>query len=425
MDVQLEETGQFGRKMSVTIPATEVNKAFEAVYRELAKNAQVPGFRPGKAPRGVLEKHYGRQVSGEVRERLIGDSLYRAMQDKKVSPIGTPHLHLGELASGEAFSYTAEFEVQPDIKLKKVKGLKVDKVTATIEDREVDEQLDEMRKQGAQLVPVLVRDTVENGDIVLVDYEGTMGGIPFKGGKAENALIEIGAEGYLKEFQDGLLGARVPGERIIQLDFPADYGVPELAGKPATFKIKAKEIKKKELPALDDDFAKDLGEESLASLKEKVRESIQRHKDRDAEAEQRKKVLQALIEANPFDVPESLVNEQAERMIAGAHARVQQMVGKKVELSPEELANLRKDSRGDAEFQVRSGLLLLAVAEQEGLRVDSSEINAEIEQMAERAGEHAARLRAAYNEPDMQNRLGYRLLEDKTVSFLLSNAELG
>jgi trigger factor len=424
MDVQLEETGQFGRKVSVTIPAPEVDKAFNAVYKDIAKNARVPGFRPGKAPRGVLEKHYASQVQSEVRERLVGDSLYRALQDKKVSPIGAPHIHLGSLAPGGAFSYTAEFEVQPDIEVKKSKGLKVEKVVAEVTETEIDEQLETMRKQGAQLVPVLIRDTVENGDVVLVDYEGTMGGVAFQGGKAENALIEIGAEGYLKEFQDGLLGARVPGERVVQVDFPADYGVKTLAGKPATFKIKVKEIKKKELPALDDEFARDLGEETLAALKEKVRESMTEHKKRETEAQQRKKVLEALVSANPFEVPPSMVNEQAERMIAGAHARVQQMVGKKIDLGAEELQKLRDDSKTDAEFQVRSGLLLLAVAEQEKMKVDNSEIDAEIEKMAEQAGEHAARVRAAYGEPEMKNRLGYRLLEDKAINYLLSNAEL-
>src|SRR5687767_8840040 len=138
MDVQLEETGKFGRKVSVTIPAPEVDKAFDAVYKDIAKNARVPGFRPGKAPRSMLEKHYGSQVHTEVRERLIGDSLYRALQDKKVSPIGAPHLHLGKLAPGGDFSYSAEFEVQPDIEVKKSKGLKVEKVVAEVKDAEID-----------------------------------------------------------------------------------------------------------------------------------------------------------------------------------------------------------------------------------------------------------------------------------------------
>jgi trigger factor len=359
-----------------------------------------------------------------VRERLIGDTLYRALQEKNVSPIGTPHIHLGELAQNGAFSYTAEFEIQPEVELKQVKGLKVDKVSANVSDEDVAEQLEIMRKQAAQLVPVMIRDTVEDGDIVLVDYEGTMGGIPFKGGKAENALIEVGAEGYLKEFQDGLRGARVPGERVVQVDFPADYGAAELAGKPATFKIRLKELKKKELPALDDEFARDLGAENLDALKKQVSDSFAAHKTREAEAQQRKKLLEALVAANPFEVPDSLVTEQAERMIAGAHARVQQMVGKRVSLSEEELANLRKDSRVDAEFQVRSGLLLLRVAETEGLRVDNAEIDAEIEKMASEAGEHGARVRAAYSDPDMKNRLGYRLLEDKAITYLLSHAQL-
>lgn len=424
MDVQLEQTGTFGRKLSVTIPAPDVDKAYDDVARQFAKQAKIPGFRPGKIPRGVLEQHYGTQMKSEVRERLVGNSLVSALQDKQLSPVGAPHLHLGDLEPKTAFNYTAEFEVQPDVKLGQYKGLKVAKVAVEVADSEIDAQLETMRKQAAQLVPVLVRDTVETGDVVLIDYEGTMGGVPFQGGKAENALIEIGGEGYLPQFSEGLVGVRVPGERVLQVDFPADYGVAELAGKPATFNVKLKEIKKKELPALDDELARDLGEESLAALREKVKTGIEGQKRRDTEAEQRKQLLEALVAASPFDIPPSMVEQQAERMIESAHARVQQMVGRRIALSDEEISNLRNDSKGNAELQVRSGLLLLEVAKAENLAVDNRDIDAEIEEMSRAFGNEAPRVMSHYRDPDNRERLRYRLLEEKVVKFLLENAEL-
>ncbi len=423
MQVQLEETGQFGRKMSVTVPAPEVDKAFDAVVREVGKHAQVPGFRPGKVPKSLLEKQFAERIRGEVRERLVEGSLFPALQEQKVAPVAPPHLHLGSLDRGTDFSYTAEFEIQPEAALQTYKGLKVEKIASEVTSEEVDAEVDTLRKQAAQLVPVLVRDTAEDGDTVLVDYEGTMGGIPFEGGTAQGALIEVGAEGYLKEFSDGLRGARVPGERVIEVDFPADYPVADLAGKPATFKVQLRELKKKELPPLDDEFAKDVGEESLDALKAKIQERLSEHKKHEALAEQKKKLLEVLVAANPFDLPRSMVEQQAERMVASARARVERMVGQKVPMGGEELQKLKDDNLENAEFQVRSSLLLLKVAETEKLEVDKQDIDDEIERMAKDAGEYAARVRAAYGDPEMRQRLGYRVLEDKTVDFLLNNAE--
>ena len=422
MDVQIEETGRFGRKLSVTIPADEVEKAFDEVAREIGKSARIPGFRPGKIPRGVIEQHYGSQIRKEVRDRLLSDTFVSTLRDRQLAPVSSPHLHLGEIERGAAFSYTAEFEVQPEVKLSRYKGLEVPPLAVAVTDAEIDAQLEQMRKSAAQLVPVLIRDTVEQGDVVLIDYEGTMGGIPFEGGKADNALIEIGAEGYLPELSTGLLGARVPGERIIQVDFPADYNVKELAGKPASFRVVLKEIKKKELPALDDEFARDVGEESLAALRTKVEASLAAHKRRDAEAEQRKKLFAALVAANPFELPAAMVEEQADRMINGAAARIEQLTGKRFELTESDKESLRKDNQESAELRVRSGLLLFEIAKAEGLTVDNADIDAEIDRMASAAGPEAPRMLSHFRDPDERERLRYHLLEEKVVQFLLDSA---
>lgn len=423
MDVQLEQNGTFGRKLAITVPAVDVEKAFDDVAKEVAKGARIPGFRAGKIPKALLEQHYGAQIKSEVRERLIETTLFPAMEEKQLSPVGTPHLHLGSLDRGTAFSYTAEFEVQPPIELKTYKGLKVAPVKVEVTDAEIDAQLETMRKQGSQLVPVLIRDTVENGDMVLIDYEGTMGGVPFQGGKAENAYIEIGGEGYLPQFSEGLMNAKVPGERVIQVDFPADYGAKELAGKGATFHVKLKEIKKKELPNLDDEFAKDFGVDSLAALRDRVKEGIDAQKRRDAEAEQRSLLLKALVAANPFEIPPSIVEQQTERMVESAQNRVAQMVGQKVDLTDEQRTKLRADSVGNAELQVRGGLLLLEVAKAEKLSVDNAEVDAEIETMARAFGNEAPRLSAYYRDADNRDRLRYRLLEEKVVKFILDAAD--
>ncbi len=422
MQVQVETISPTQRKVLVTIPAKDVDQAFDKAYKAVGKNAQIPGFRPGKAPRGLIEAHYGDKVMVEVQHDLVAGSLSKAMQDHDLSPVATPAVNPGKLARGDDFSFTAELEVQPEIHLNQYKGLHVAPVTVTVEEAEVEGQLTKMREQAAQLVPVMIRDVVQKGDVVMMDYEAFVGGAPLAGGKADNALIEVGSEGYLPALSDGLIGAKVPSEREVPVKFPEDYTAKEVAGKEATFKVKVKELKQKELPKLDDDFAKDIGSESLEALKTKIKDAVLAQKQRAADDERKNALMKALVAANPFDLPPSLVSAQADRMIASATMRVQQMMGQKMQLSDAELEALRKDSTTDAEQQVRAGLLLLEVAKAEELTVEPAETDKEVETMARMSGEEAHRVRAYYNDSEHRMGLVYRLLEEKTVKFLLEHA---
>ena len=422
MDVQLDKPSSFLRKVSITVPAKDVDAAFEKIYRELGKSANIPGFRPGKAPRSLLDKHFGGRVQSEVQNRLVSDTLFRAIGEKNENPIDMPKVAPGALAQGADFSYSAEFEVQPDVQLTKHKGLEVAKVDATVANDAVDEQLESMRKAASQLEPVTGRNVAQKGDTVVVDFNGTMDGKPLQGGKADNALVEIGGENYIPGFAEGLEGAEVPGKKTLNLTFPADYSVADLAGKPVTFEMTLKELKAKKLPELDDEFAKDQGEESLLALRGKIREELQKQRDASAKDEQRQNLLVALIAANPFELPPSLVRNQSERMIENATERLKQYTGRAIQLSPQEIEGLHASNAAEAEQQVRSGLLLLEVAKAEKLEVSDADINAEIEKMIENAGEQKERARAAYNEPQVRQSLSYRILEEKVVDFLLANS---
>ncbi|MEK7704547.1 MAG: trigger factor [Myxococcota bacterium] len=422
MDIQVEKTGPAQAKLSVKVAAAAVDEAFEKVFREIAKTARLPGFRPGKIPRGVLEKHYGDRALAEVQERLVDDSLGKAMDEAKLTPVAILHVHPEKLARGAGFGYTAELEVHPEVTLKKIDGLDVPHVEVVVAESDIEEQLETMRKQAAQLVPVLLRDSVQDGDVVVIDYEGTVDGAPLEGGKAAGALVEIGATGYIPGFAEALTGAKVPSERSFPVTFPADYGAEHLRGKTAKFHAHIKELKTKELPALDDAFAADVGEESLDALRAKVRERILTRKQREAEGEQRGALLKALVAENPVDLPPTLVRSQAARLVQGARAQVEQMVGQRVQLSQDELADLEKDSHESAEFQVRAGMLLAEVAKQAGLDVEDAEINIEIDKIAGSMGEQARQLREYLNRADERGRIRYRLLEDKAVAHLLARA---
>ncbi|MBC7793255.1 MAG: trigger factor [Clostridia bacterium] len=420
MDVSLDKPSSYLRKVSITVPAKDVDAVFEKIYKELGKTANIPGFRPGKAPRGLLDKHFGGRVQSEVQSRLVSDTLFRAIGEKNENPIDMPKVEPGSLAQGAEFSYTAEFEVQPDIKLTRYKELEVAKVDATVTDEVVDAQIEDLRRNAGQLVPVIDRTIAQHGDTVIVDFEGTMEGKPLQGGKADNASVEIGGENYIPGFAEGLEGAEVPGTKTLNLNFPADYTVADLSGKPVTFEITLKELKTKKLPELDDEFAKDQGEESLLALRGKIRDELQKQKDASAKDEQRALLMDALVKANPFELPPSLIRSQSERMIESATERLKQYTGgRAVQLSPQEIEGLHASNALEAEQQVRGGLLLLEVSKEEKIEAVDDDVDQEIEKLAAGAGENIERLRMAYNAPQVRQSLRYRVLEEKVVDFLL------
>lgn len=422
MDVHVEKPASYLRKVFITLPSKTVDAAFERIYRELGKSATIPGFRSGKAPRSLIDKHFGGRVQTEVQSRLVQDSLFKAIGDTNENPIDMPKVEPGALKQGSDFSYSAEFEVQPEVKLTTYKGLAIPKVETAIDNKAVDEQLEGMRKQAAQLVPVTGRNRAQTGDTVVVDFFGTMDGKPLQGGQAENALVEIGGENYIPGFAEGLDGAEVPGTKTLNLSFPADYSVADLAGRPVSFQITLKELKAKQMPELDDEFAKDVGEESLLALRAKIRADLEKQREEVAKDEKRQALMQALADGNPFELPPSMVRNQSERMIQNATQRLMQYTGRRIQLSDQEIQGLHASNAKEAELLVRSGLLLMEVAKAEKIEVADGEIEAEVERVVATAGENAERMRAAYADQNVRQSLRYRLLEDKVVEVLLASA---
>ena len=424
MEIQYEKTGPCTGKLSITIPATKVDEVFKRLYQKVARDAQVPGFRPGKAPRQILEARYGDQVRNDALEALVSESLFSALKEKDVPAVGRPSLAPGKLERGTDFSYTAAVDLQPEVKIETYEGLEVPNFTGTVADAEVDIELEKIRKQAVQVVPILERDIVQDGDLVLADFQGTQGGMPLKGAKAESTLIEIGGDFFLPGVAEALVGAQVPGNRRVPVDFPDDHIVGEWAGKQATFDISLKELKKKELPNLDDEFAQDLGEENLAGLRDKIRAGMLEKANASATRQRRKAAVEALIAANPFELPHSMIEERLDRMIVDAATRLRMMMGPRFDLGDLDLAGLREENRSVAEFEVRAGLLLMEVAQAAGIEVDDSEIDAAIAEEIEAAGEQAERARAHFAEEDARNGVRYRLLEDHTMKLLLEKAKL-
>jgi len=421
MDVQVEEAGTFYRKLSVTVPQLLVDQEFDSAFKRVAKGARIPGFRPGKAPRSVLQAHYGSQISAEVQDSLVQQHLPSAMAQSEVTPVARPALESVSLSKGKDFKFVATVEIQPDIELTKWEGLEIEKVEIKVEDAELEGRLDSMRQQQAQMVPVEDRSVVEQGDWVVLDYEGFIDGVAFDGGQAEGAQIEVGGGSYLPGFEKGVEGATVPSEIEFPVEFPAEYQAENLAGKTANFKATLHELKIKETPALDDDFAQDVGEDNVEALKEKVKAELVGQKEKQAKDEERQLTLKALVAANPFEVAPSVVDEQAERMINNAAMQMQQMMGYRPQLSPEEVANLKEENRPMAEEQVRGGLLLMEVTKAAEIEVVEEDIDAEIANLSETSGQ-ADQVKTHFKNPQERQNLRYRLLEDRTVDAILDKA---
>lgn len=424
MEVQLEKQGGCYCRMTVDVEVEKVDAAYDKAVRKVAKGARLPGFRAGKVPRALLEKQYGLQIEQEAMDAVVQDSLYDAMQQHKLVPVNTPSLESIELKRNKPCRYQISVEIRPEITVADWKGLAAPTAEVIPDEAAVNAELERMREQGAQTVPVEGRDVVEGEDWVLLDYEGSIDGKPFSGGKAEGVLVEVAGKEYIPGFAEGLRGHKVPGPCTVEVTFPDDFGAEHLRGKQASFAMNLRELKRRELPALDDDFAKDVGKSSLAELRQEIGERVQKQAKDAAEDTQRRKLLEALAEKNPIELPPSMVDRQVERTIQTMGQRMQMYTGRAHTFTEDELADLRSNARGEAEFQVRAGLLISALGEQENLVVDDAAVRVAIDEVAAGAGAQAPQVHAYYQKEDHFEELRFAQLEKRVMQLLRDNAAL-
>ena len=422
MNLKVEPQGPCLSKLHITIPAADVNQAFDRALRGVAKKAEMPGYRAGKVPRSLIERQYSQQIVQEAVDGIVKGSLFAAIEQAGLAAVAMPTLDFTPPVRGQDFIYSADVEVQPTIDLVKISGLSVPPLDDQVDPKGVASALEQMRNQAAQTVPVTDRTAVALGDFVLLDYAGSIDGEPFPGGTASNALVEVVEGEYIPGFAEGLVGGEVPGTKSVPVSFPGDYGAAHLAGKSAVFQMNLKELKHKQLPELDDEFAIDMGEASLKALKTAIGERLATQAKRDGENRRRRALLTALIAANPFEVPPSMVDNQVERIISDTTERMARMAGRKSQLGADELADIRSSSRDDAEFQVRSGMLLMAVAKKLELAIADDAIDGEISRLATEQPEQAEPIRQRYAAADGREELRFRLLEERIVAHLYAES---
>jgi trigger factor len=423
VQVHATESGPVRRTLEVEVAPERVDRAFERVYRELGRHARVKGFRPGKVPRSVIRKLHGGTAAEEVERLLVTQTLADAVEETGVQPVVEPAVEAPTPVEGEPFRYTVALEVKPEISLPELEGLPARRPRVEVDEAQVERELESLRQRNAPLVEEPEQVAAARGHVLTLDFEGRVDGQPFAGGTARGHELEIGAGRFVPGFEEQLEGARAGDDLQVRVTFPEDYGAADLAGRKAVFDVHVHAIRRRDLPALDDEFAKDVGDfETLDDLRERIRSELREAQERQAKTAVERSVMDALLERTAFEVGPGLVERQLRSRLQAAH---RQLEGSVPHASlHEQLARWQEEWRPQAEREVRESLVLEAVAREQGLSVDDETLQARIEEMAARQGVDARTLRKAYEERGLFEGLRAQLLDEAALAWLVARAKV-
>ncbi|WNS81790.1 trigger factor [Domibacillus sp. DTU_2020_1001157_1_SI_ALB_TIR_016] len=413
--------------LTVEVDAETVDKGLNTAFQKVVKTINVPGFRKGKMPRPLFEQRFGVEaLYQDAIDAILPEAYGKAIDETGIEPVDRPEIDVEQFEKGKPFIFTAKVTVKPEVTLGDYKGLEVEKENTEITEEDVQNELKDLQKRHAELV-VKEDGTVENDDTVVIDFEGFVNGEAFEGGQADNYSIVIGSGTFIPGFEDQLIGMKTGEEKDVEVTFPEEYHAEELAGKPATFKVKLHEIKAQELPELNDEFAKETDEEveTLEALKTKIQERLAEQKKNAAEQKLRDDLVEKAVANAQTDVPEAMINTEIDRMLQEFTQNLS-MQGMNLDLyyqfSGQTEEDLRSQMKENAETRVRTSLTLEAIAEAENLEPTDEDVDAEVTKMSEQFG---------LSKEDVQKALGSLegmkadLKIRKAVEFLVENSTVG
>ena len=410
-------------ELEIPISQEEIAAAEDRAFKKLSRNAKVPGFRPGKIPRKVFEQNYGSEaISSQAMEDVVPEAYTRAIREHDIEPVERPHMELLPHEDGKPLRIKAKVAVRPQIELKEYKGVSVEGSPAVVTDEDVERSLQALARDRGTLVPV--ERAARVGDYVVVDFEGKIDGVAFDGGTATNQTTELSEERFIPGFATGIAGMNVGETREVTATFPADYGKDELAGKDAVFTVTLHDVKEMELPPVDDEFAKTVSKnETLADLKEDVRKRLDVIAQNKSRKEVGNKVMDALLAAHDFVLPEVMVGQEIENMLGDARGFATRMG-----LSWEDyLQNagktedqMRSEFRADAEKRVKGTLIIEAIAKQENIHATPADVQAELQGLAEQYQQPVERIKQALGNNVLSLMDG--IVRSKTMEWLIDNA---
>lgn len=425
MSVQVENLEKNMVKLTIEVPAEEVEKALNTAYQKQKNSISVPGFRKGKVPRAMIEKMYGVEVFyEEAANTLMQESYPAAVEESGVDVVSRPTVDVVQIEKGKAFIYTAEVAVKPEVKLGEYKGVTVTKANTKVTAAEVKEALETERNKNARTVSVT--RAAKLGDTVMIDYEGSVDGVPFEGGKAENSPLELGSHSFIDTFEDQLVGHKAGDEVDVNVTFPEQYHAADLAGKPALFKVKVNDVTTKELPKLDDEFASEVSEfETLAEYKEEVKKQLEEKKANEAKRDQEDEAIAAIVEASEMEIPEAMIQTQCEDMVNEFAQRIAQSgltMEQYMQFSGQTVQGLMDQVRPEAETRIKTSLVLEAIVKAENIEVADEEVDAELEKMAGMYGMDVAQLKQYMGDAEKSS-MKNQMAITKAVELIMANVK--
>ena len=426
MDVKVEKTENKNEvKLSFTVEAEKFEEAMKKVYSKTAKYFNIPGFRKGKAPMQLVERQYGSEIFYEdAFNELVPDLYDEAIKENNIEAVSKPDIDITQMEKGKDLIFTATVQTKPEVKLGKYKGIEIKKIEYNVSDEEINHELGHMQERNSRLISVEDRP-VEEGDITVIDFEGFVDGVPFEGGKAENHELEIGSKTFIPGFEDQIVGMKIDEERDINVKFPEEYFSKDLAGKDATFKVKLHEIKKKELPELDDEFAKDVSEfDTLDELKKSIKEKIEEENKNKEKYETEEEAIKTVCENTEIDIPSGMIELEIDNMIKDIEARLSYQ-GLKLEQYLQMMGKTESEMRTEFEEQakrsVKSRLVLEAIATAEDTLPTDEEVTEKIKEMAKQYNRDEKEL---LENEQLKSYLADSMKTEKAIDFIVKNAKI-
>lgn len=427
MSVQVEKQEKNMAKLTVEVPAEQFVDAIKKAYNKNKNRFNVPGFRRGKAPQMMIEKMYGVGVFYEdAADEAINETYAEAMKESGLDIVSRPEITIEQIEKGKAFIYTATVAVKPEVTLGQYKGIEVEKADAEVKEEDVETELKRVQNQNARLISVTDRPVAKD-DQVVIDFDGSVDGKAFDGGKAEDYPLTIGSHAFIDTFEDQLIGKNIGEECEVNVTFPQEYHAKELAGKPAVFKVKIKEIKVRELPELNDEFASEVSDfETLEEYKKDVEAKIAERKQKAAATENENRVVDKVVEGASMEIPDRMIDGQVENMIQDTARRMQSQgldLQQYLKYTGMTLDQMKEQARPQAIKRIQTRLVLEAVAKAENVQISDEKLDEEIGKMAQSYQMEADKLKSYMTEQD-KDQMKEDLAVQEAVDLLVAEAKL-
>lgn len=427
MNVKLENVEKNVVRLEIELDAATFEEGVKKAYSKNVRKFNVPGFRKGKAPRNIIERYYGEQVFYEdAINEVFPDAYEKAVEENKLEPVERPSLDVKQIGKGENFIFTATVTVKPEVELGQYKGVEVAKKTVLVTEEDVEKEVASVADKNSRLITIDDRP-VQNGDTAIIDFEGFADGVAFEGGKGEDYNLVIGSGSFIPGFEEQLVGVAVGEEKDVNVTFPEEYHQKELAGKPAVFKVKVKEIKVKEIPAIDDEFVKDVSEfDTLEEYKADIRKKLTETAEHKAKHETEDEVIRLVVANATVDVPQVMIENRLDSIVQDFDYRLRYQgleLAKYLQIMGRTMEEFRKEFAERAADEVKTQLVLEKVKNTEGITANEEEIQAELVKLAQNYGQEVEEFKKQLRAEDIEY-VGNTVVSGKTVDFLVENAKI-